>query len=185
MGIGGRGLHHDAGAHGFAESKEMFGVSVRFESVDDGASVIAFEPAVGGDGTAAGAVGAGVHHDNAVSGAQQEFRLTDDSHAVVRDAVEEEDPIPIGIFRADFPATEKHSIRSANLEILAACPSDGERGICFADEVRSQLAANGMEERRAGEPTGHSRQERWEEQQNQSDAYETVAHKGLCKDTRF
>src|SRR6266478_7283649 len=111
--------------------------------------------------------------------------MTNDSYAIVSDPVEEQDPVAVGVFRADLPTSEKHSILCANLEIFAACPGSSEGGIGFADEVRSQLAANGVEERRAGEPSGHSRQERWEEQQNQSDAYETAAHKGLCKDTRF
>jgi hypothetical protein len=114
--IDGRGLQHDSRAHGFSECKNMrrrgrrkrlHGEISRWfwepewlghlhcdsrrrsrdeKGVDDGAGVVAFEPAVGGDGAAAGAVGAGVHHDNAVAGAQQEFGLTDESDAVVGDA---------------------------------------------------------------------------------------------------
>src|SRR5207302_8585637 len=39
--IGGSGLQHDAGAHGFTECEDMFGVFARFERVDDGAGVVA------------------------------------------------------------------------------------------------------------------------------------------------
>src|SRR5882762_66727 len=102
--------------------------------------------------------------------------MTSHSYAVVSDSVVEQDPVAIGIFRADLPTSEKGSILRGHVEILAACPGDGEGSVGFADEFRSQLAANGMEERRAGEPSGHSRQERREEQQNQSDAKETAAH---------
>ena len=135
----------------------MFGVFARFERVDDGAGVVALEPAISRHGTAAGAVGAGVHHDHAVAGSQQEFRLAQDSDAVVGDTVEEEDPIPIGNFRADFPAQEKRSIGSPNLEIFAGCPNDEEGGLGLANQVGGELAANGMEKRRAGKPSAYSR----------------------------
>src|SRR5437016_3983632 len=111
--------------------------------------------------------------------------MASDSYAVVSDPVEEQDPVAIGIFRADLPTSEKRSILCGHVEILAACPGDGEGSVGFADEVRSQLAANGMEERRAGQPSGHSRQERREEQQNQSDAKETATHGCLCRIMRF
>jgi len=93
----------------------------------------------------------------AVAGSQQEFRLAQDSDAVVGDAVEEEDPISIGNFRPDFPAEEKRSIRSANLEIFVGCPRDEEGGLGLANQVGSELAANGMEKRRTGKPSGYSR----------------------------
>src|SRR5713226_3807258 len=126
--------------------------------VDDGAGVIALEPAIGGDGAPACAVGASVHHDHAVTGAQQKFRLTNDTHAVVGNAVEEEDPVAIGVFRADFPAAEKRSIRRTYVKILASRPSDGEGNVGFADQIRREFAANGMEESRPGKPPGNSRQ---------------------------
>src|SRR2546429_979432 len=75
--------------------------------------------------------------------------MASDSYAVVSDPVEEQDPVAIGIFRADLPTSEKRSILCGHVEILAACPGDGEGSVGFADEVRSQLAVNGMEERRA------------------------------------
>jgi hypothetical protein len=60
--------------------------------------------------------------------------------------VEEEDPISIGIFRADFPAAEKRAVLCVNVEILAGCAGDGKGGVGFANEVGSQLAANRVEE---------------------------------------
>ena len=53
---------------------------------------------------------AGVHHDDAVAGAEKEFRLADYADAVVGDAVKQQNPDPVGIFRADFPAAEKSAI---------------------------------------------------------------------------
>jgi hypothetical protein len=134
------------------------------QRVDDGAGVVAFEPAVGGDGAAAGAVGAGIHHDEAVAGAEQELRVADDADAVVGDAVEEEDPIAVGILRADFPATENCSIGSTNVEILAGGTGDRQGNVGFVDEVGSQLAADGMKECGAGEPSGYRREQRRQEQ---------------------
>jgi len=78
--------------------------------------------------------------------------------------MEKEYPVPVGIFRAEFSAAEERSVRCPNVEILASCPSHGEGRVGFANEVWSQLAAEGMEERRGREPSGHSRQERREEQ---------------------
>ena len=132
--------------------------------VNDGFCVIAFEPAVGGDGSAAGAVGAGVHHDNAVAGAQEKFRLANGSHAVVGLAVEEKNPVAVGFFGQNFPAAEKHSIRCPDVEIQASGTGDGERGVGFADQIRGQFAADGTEERGAGHPADHCGEERREKQ---------------------
>ena len=196
--IDGRGLQNDSSAHGFTEGEEMRGrgrgfeprheagvghlhgnIFVAFgseEGVDDGARVIAFEPAVGGDRAAASAVGAGVHHDDAVAGAQQKFRLTDDSDAIVGDAVEDEDPVAVGILGADFPSTKRRSIRGFHVEVFAGCAGGGEGGVGFADKIGRQLAADGMKEGRSSEPSGNGGQERREEQQNQSDANQAAAH---------
>ncbi len=134
----------------------------RKQGVDDGAGVVAFEPTVGGDGAAAGAVGAGVHHDDTVAGAQQKFGLTDDSNAVVSDAVEDKNPVAVGILRPDFPAAEKRSIRSLDVEVLTGCAGGGEARVGFADEIRRELAADGMKERGSSDPSGYSSQERRE-----------------------
>src|SRR5437667_1126117 len=98
----------------------------REQGIDDGASVVAFEPTVGGDGSAAGAVGAGVHHDHTVASAQQEFRLANNSNAIVGNAMKKENPVPVGIFRTNFPATEQRSIGCADVEVLARRTGDCE-----------------------------------------------------------
>jgi len=102
---------------------------------------------------------AGVHHDDAVAGAQQEFRLTDDSNAVVGDAVEDENPVAIGIFRADFPAAEKRSIGSLHVEVLASSAGGGEArvGSRMRSGVSSREWGGGTREQR---PSGYSSQER-------------------------
>jgi len=98
------------------------------------------------------------------------------SGAVVGDAVEDENPVAIGIFREDFPAAEKRSIGSLHVEVLASSAGGGEARGGFADEIGCQLAANGVEERGSSDPSGYSSQERREEQQNQSDANQAAAH---------
>jgi hypothetical protein len=109
--IGSGGLQNDSRAHGFPESEEMkwfrrrpretgrlrrhhhLNIDAREKSrmeqrIDDGAGVVAFEPAVRCDRTFARAVRAGIHHDNAVTGAEKEFGLSNDASAIVGDAVE-------------------------------------------------------------------------------------------------
>ena len=80
------------------------------KSVDDGAGVVALEPAVGGDGAIAGTMGAGVHHDDAVTGAKQKFGMADHADAVVGDAMEEKDPVAVGMIGPDDPAAEEDAI---------------------------------------------------------------------------
>jgi hypothetical protein len=149
------------------------------ELVDDGAGVVAFEPAVGGDGTFAGAVGTGVHHDHTVARAEQEFRLADDADAVVGHAVEKQHPRAVGLGRSDLPAAEKHAVRGANVKVLALRGSDGEGGIGFADEIGGEFSADGMKEPGRDQPTSDRRQKRREEQQDQDDTDQTLTHKGL------
>src|SRR5207245_702335 len=53
---------------------------------------------------------------------------------------------------------------------------DSEGGVGFANEVGRQLAANGMEKCRSGEPSGNRGEQRRKEQQNQSDANQAPTH---------
>lgn len=101
---------------------------------------------------------------DAVATAKEEFRLADDTDAVVGNAVEEQDPRAIGLGRSDFPAAQENAVGSTNVEVLPEGMRDGEGGAGFANQVGSQLAANGMEESRGDEPAGHSREHRREEQ---------------------
>src|SRR5271168_2680500 len=90
----------------------------RNKCVDDGGGVAAFEPAVGGHGAVAGAVGAGVHHHDAVAGAEQQAGLTDAADAIVGDAVEDENPGAVGILWTNFPAAQRDAIWRGHVEVL-------------------------------------------------------------------
>src|SRR6266436_8086264 len=154
------------------------------ESVDDGAGVVAFEPAVGGRGAFAGAMGAGVHHDDAVTGAQEKFGLADDADAVIGDPVKKKHPASVGPGCGNFPAAEHYAVGSANVEVLAMPAGDGEGGVRFADEAGSQFAADGVEVGGADQPAGQSRQERREEQKDESNADQAAAHVVSLEHTR-
>ena len=65
------------------------------ESVGDGGRVMALHPAVRGHIAAALAVGARVHHHEAVSMTKQEFRMADVAGAIVLNAVVEKHPVAI------------------------------------------------------------------------------------------
>src|SRR5713101_5564260 len=134
------------------------------QSVDDGTGVVAFEPAVSGDGAVAGAMSAGIHHDDAVTGAEKKFGLADDSDAVIGDAVEEKDPIAVVARRTDEPATKFNAVGSADVEVNLLRAGYGEGGVGVPDEVRRELAADGVEIGGAGQPARNCGQE-WGEGQ--------------------
>ncbi|GAC1617005.1 MAG: hypothetical protein NVS9B13_03150 [Candidatus Acidiferrum sp.] len=117
-----------------------------FQGVNDGASIVAFEPAVSGDGSFTGAMGAGVHHDGVVAGAEEEFRLANDADAIVCDAMKEQDPTSVGMSATDFPAAQTHAVGSDNGEVFAVGTDEAKRCVSFPDEVGSQLPANRVEE---------------------------------------
>ena len=117
--IDGGGLQGDARAHRFAKSKEMPRMLGGFQRIDDGARVVAFEPAVGGHRAFAGAVSAGVHHHHAVARQQQDAGVFEDSHAIVGDAVKKEHPIAVGLCGTHFPAAQKDAIGGAHVEVFA------------------------------------------------------------------
>lgn len=175
------GLQRDARAHGFAEGEDVIwqwarrsadsgpldrntGINQgRNESVDDGAGVVAFEVAVGGDGALARSVSAGVHHENAVSGAQQNARVLDHSNPIIGYTVKDEHPGAVRILGDDFPATEQSSIGRADVKIRAS-RTDGRKGdVGFANEAGSELPADGVEESRAGKPAANGREQRREQ----------------------
>jgi hypothetical protein len=185
--IGSGGLQRDTPAHGFAQGEnvprrragQVHRTALRYraeEVVDDRARVVALEPAVGGDGALAGAVGAGVHHDHTVARAEQEFRLAYDAHAVVGHAVKEQHPRTVGIQGSDLPAAEKDTVRGTDVEILTLRVGDGKRSVGFPDEIRREFEADGMKEPRRDQPAPDRRQERREEQQDQGDADQSFTH---------
>lgn len=126
----------------------------------------------------AGAVSAGVHHDDAVTGAKQELRLADDADAIIGDAVKEENPISVGIRRRDFPAAEHYAVGSADVEVFAVATGIGDGSVGFADEVGGEFAADGMEEGRGDEPAGDACQEWRKEKKDQQDADEAATSGG-------
>ena len=65
----------------------------RFQCVDDGARIVAFEPAVSGHRAVARAVSAGVHHHHVVAGGQQYESVFEHAHAIVGDAVKKQNPV--------------------------------------------------------------------------------------------
>ena len=103
----------------------MMDAAVRAQGVDDLARVIALFPAVGGHRATALAVGAGIHHDHAVTVGEQKLRVTQVAGAIVGNSVIEQDPIAVGTFRLDFPATENRAVSSGYVKIrVMNTPSD-------------------------------------------------------------
>jgi hypothetical protein len=86
-------LQRDGCAQGNAAREEMMHFFARVKRVRDGHRVPAFFPAVRGHVAAALSLRAQIHHHEAVAVAEQEFRMADNSGAVVADAVEEQNPI--------------------------------------------------------------------------------------------
>jgi hypothetical protein len=201
--IGCGGLQGDPCAHGFAQNEDMFwqrtvrpagpvpldrktGIHEgRKHCVNDGSSIIAFEPTIRGDRAFAGAVSASVHHDDAVAGSQKKFGLADDADAVIGDAVKEEDPAAVGLRRGNFPAAEHGTVGGANVEVFAVSAGEGKGGVRFPNEVGSQFAPDGMEVGGADQPAGQSGQKWREEQKDECDADQAPAHVlSLQQDTR-
>lgn len=118
------------------------------QSVDDRLGVVAFKPAVGGDLAFAGTVSAGVHHNDAVAGANEEFGLADHADAVVGNAVEEEHPVAVGMIGANNPAAKHDAVGSANVEVFAMAAGVREGGVGLTDQIGGEVAADGMKEAR-------------------------------------
>src|SRR5260370_29081558 len=149
------------------------------QSVDDGARIVVFEPTVGGDGALARAVGADVHHNDAVAGEEKDAGVFENAHAVIRNAVENQYPIAVWVRGADFPSSKQDAVRCANVEIFAMSMDLAECGIGFEDEIGSELPAEGMEKRGPEKPSAHGRQWWRGEVQEQQEANEPAAP-GFC-----
>jgi hypothetical protein len=115
-------------------------------------------------------VSAGVHHDDAVTGAKKKFGLADNADAIIGDAVEKENPTAVGMLGPDHPAAEENAVGSADVKVLAMATGDGERGVGFADQVRGELPANGMKKTGRDEPACDACQERGKEDKDQQAA---------------
>jgi hypothetical protein len=115
-------------------------------------------------------VGAGVHQDDAVAGAEEKFGLGYNAYAVVGYAVEEEYPAAVGVVGADDPASQKDAVGGADIEVFAVTAAVGEGGVGFADEVGGEFAADGMEEVGGDEPASNACQDGRQEEKDQEDA---------------
>jgi len=98
-----------------------------------------------------------------------------DAEAVVGDSVEEEDPVAVGMIGADDPAVKQDAVGSADVEVFAVAAAVGEAGVGFADEVWSELAADGMEEAGGDQPACDACQDGGQEEQDQQDTDEAAA----------
>jgi len=128
-------------------------------------------------------VGADVHHNDAVAGEEKDAGVFENAHAVIRNAMENQYPIAVGVRGTDFPSSKQDAVRCANVEIFAMSVDLTERGISFEDEIGSELPADGMEKRGPEKPSAHGRQCWREEEQDQQDANEPTAH-GFCLEIR-
>jgi hypothetical protein len=115
-------------------------------------------------------VGAGVHQDDAVAGAEEKFGLGYNAYAVVGYAVEEEDPTAVGVVGAYDPAFQEDAVGGADVEVFAVASAVGKGGIGFADEVGGEFSADGMEEVGGDEPASNACQDGRQEKKDQEDA---------------
>jgi hypothetical protein len=133
-------------------------------------------------------VGAGVHHGDAVSGAQQEFGVLGDTDAIVGNTVKQQDPGAVGLRRTNFPAVEEDAVGRADCEVFAARVSLLERDVGFVDEVGGERAANWMKIGWGDEPASDSGKKRRKKKKDECDAKKSAlsgwAHGRMEEDTR-
>ena len=87
------------------------------ERVRDRDGVVAFFPAVRGHIAAARSVRARIHHHDALTVAEQKFRMSQIAGAIVRDAVKKQHPIAIRGCWNHFPAAKLDSVIRVHAEI--------------------------------------------------------------------
>ncbi len=73
-------------------------------------NVVALEEAVGGERAAARTVGAGVGKEHGESVGEKELRVSDHADAVVAEAVEKEDGVPVRVMGMDRPGAENNAV---------------------------------------------------------------------------
>ena len=94
------------GAHGFSQAKDTVGMVLRGEELEPLVSVVAFDEAVGGERSAAGAVSACVREKNTVAAREQELSVAGHADAVVAEAVEQDHSVSVGVARMDGPGMQ-------------------------------------------------------------------------------
>jgi hypothetical protein len=131
----------------------MKGMLGSYKLVENRASIVAFQPTIGGDRTFTLAVGSRVHKRDAVPGAQKKARVFDNPHSIVRDSVKQKDPGTVRMGGADFPAVKKRAIGCSDVERFAVNAILPEQHVGLPDQIRSERAADRMEKRRSHEPS--------------------------------
>ncbi len=126
-------------------------------------------------------MGAGVHHDDAVAGKEQDARVFENAHAIIRHAVKDQYPIAVGVRGTHFPSSKEDVVRCANIVFFVTRANLRESGIGLPDEVGCELPADRMEKRGPEKPSAHGSQCGREEEQDQKDANEPAAHGGPIK----
>jgi galactose-1-phosphate uridylyltransferase len=154
------------------------------QRIEDGAGVVALEPAVCGDRSFTFAVGARIHQRDSVASAKKDERVFENAHAVIRNAVEEQHPATIGLPGADFPAVQKNRVGRANVKGFAVDTNLREGSVRLLNEVGCKWAANGMEKRRSYKPSERHSHDRWNEKQDEQDADDVPAHGLHFKNTK-
>lgn len=71
---------------------------------------------------------------------------------------------------------EEDAVGSPDCEVFAMAAGVGEGSVGFADQVRGELAADGVEEGGGDKPARDTRQERGKEEKDHEDANEASAH---------
>lgn len=106
-------------------------------------------------------MGANIHHHNAVARAEKKLGVANDAGAIVRDTVEEEDPVAVRLRCANFPAAKDDTVGSTHLEILAMGGDARKGSVGEPDLGRSEGLPNRVKNAASKEParTGSEAQE--------------------------
>lgn len=94
-------------------------------------------------------MGTGVHHHNAVTRLEKELGVREHYKTVVGPAMEKENPIAIGLGRANFPAAEDDAVRRTNDEVFPLAASVEKYLIGVSDLIRTERATKWMKNQRA------------------------------------
>ena len=113
--------------------------SVVVQGIGNRNNVVPFLPTVGDHIAAAFSVCARIDHHDAIAVAKQKLGVTECAGAIVRDTVEEQDPIFIGCRGTNFPAMQFDPVRCANSEILFGRLCPGQHLLGFLRSLRIQV----------------------------------------------
>jgi hypothetical protein len=86
--------------------------------------------------------------------------VIENANAIVRDAMEKQDPVSVGTCSAHFPSTKLRAILRVHAEIFARCVNLRESGVCVVNYVSRKRATHGMQEPGCNYPTGDRRDDR-------------------------